>query len=410
VRNRAVGLRIWALLLGAAFYGVLSGGTLGAEALRFRYNEGELYRLITEVEEDVYLNGVFSQHASILNKIAVETLQVKEDAGLLSARFLVSERASGLSGSFSLSEEHDSVFWRDASGKFTIEPGYIMPVVRDVPFFPESELEPGDTWTAQGEELHDLRGDFYSAPVTVRFPIQVHYTYLRNETREGKRLAVLAIEYTLFERFDRFRSSGGRLPVRITGRSEQTYFWDIAAGRPHSYQESFDFIFHLADGQFIEFEGTSSGRLLESPRLDKEKLAKELEKELEKQGLEGASVEAEEDGVTITLQNIQFPPNSALLWESEQRKLARIAEILRNYPERDLLVTGHTARFGSEESSQVLSEQRARAVGDFLLSLGAVEPLRLITRGMGSREPLADNSSEEGMRLNRRVELTILEN
>jgi outer membrane protein OmpA-like peptidoglycan-associated protein len=400
VRSKALGLLLAALL----------GGALGAESLRFKYTEGEQYRLITEVEESVYLNGVFSQQAIILNKIAVETLQVREGAGRLSARFLVSERASSLGGSFSLSEDHHSLFWRDAAGAFSIEPQYIMPVVRDVPFFPAGELEPGDSWTAAGEEVHDLRGDFYSAPLTVRFPIQVHYTYLRNEVREGKKLAVLAIEYTLFERFDRWRASGGRLPVRITGMSEQTYFWDIEAGKPYSYQESFDFIFYLADGQYIEFEGIASGRLVNSPRLDKEALARELEEEIEKQGLQGASVEAEEDGVTITLQNIQFPPNSALLWDSEQQKLARIAEIIRNYSDRDLLVTGHTARIGSEESSQVLSEQRAKAVGDFLLSLNAVEPTRIITRGMGSREPLADNAGEEGRRLNRRVELTILEN
>jgi outer membrane protein OmpA-like peptidoglycan-associated protein len=405
VRSRALGLLV-CLSLG----GALPGAELGAEILRFRYNQGEQYRLITEVEENVYINGILSQRASILNKIAVETLEVRETAGLLSGRFQVSERASGLGGSFSLSEEHVSRFWRDAAGAFTIDAQYVMPVVRDVPLFPDGELEPGDTWTAAGEEVHDLRGDFYDAPLLLRFPIQVHYTYLRNEAREGKELAVLAIEYTLFERFDRFRSSGGRLPVRISGRSEQTYFWDIAAGRPSHYQESFDFIFYLADGQVIEFEGTSSGRLLEAVRLDKEKLAQELERELERQGLEEVSVEAEEEGVTITLQNIQFPPDSALLWVSEQRKLARIAEILRAYPERDLLVTGHTARIGSEESSQALSEQRARAVGDFLLSLGAVAPSRLITRGMGSREPLADNASEEGRQLNRRVELTILEN
>ena len=157
-------------LLLAALLSLLLGGALGAESLRFTYTEGEQYRLITEVEESVYLNGIFSQQAIILNKIAVETLQVREGAGLLSAHFLVSERASSLGGSFSLSEDHHSLFWRDEGGAFNIEGRYIMPVVRDVPFFPAGELEPGDSWTAAGEEVHDLRGDFYSAPLTVRFP------------------------------------------------------------------------------------------------------------------------------------------------------------------------------------------------------------------------------------------------
>ena len=123
-----------------------------------------------------------------------------------------------------------------------------------------------------------------------------------------------------------------------------------------------------------------------------------------------SSVKAEEKGVTLTLENIQFPLDSALLLDSEKQKLMGISEILKRYADRDILITGHTARVGTEESSQALSEQRAKAVGDYLISLGAVRETQIITRGMGSREPLADNATEAGRRLNRRVEITILEN
>ena len=88
----------------------------------------------------------------------------------------------------------------------------------------------------------------------------------------------------------------------------------------------------------------------------------------------------------------------------------QIAEILKAYPERDILITGHTARVGTEESSQILSEERAKAVADFLLSLNIRDETGIISRGFGSRKPVGDNSIEAGRRLNRRVEITILEN
>jgi outer membrane protein OmpA-like peptidoglycan-associated protein len=109
---------------------------------------------------------------------------------------------------------------------------------------------------------------------------------------------------------------------------------------------------------------------------------------------------------------VSFPPNSDELMPREQEKLRRIAQILGKYPDRDILITGHTARARgyTEQDYQTLSEKRAGAVGDLLLSLGARRSEQMTMRGMGALAPIADNATEEGMRKNRRVEITILEN
>jgi outer membrane protein OmpA-like peptidoglycan-associated protein len=116
--------------------------------------------------------------------------------------------------------------------------------------------------------------------------------------------------------------------------------------------------------------------------------------------------------VTITLENVNFPPNSDTLLPPEQDKLRRIAEILKKYPERDIAVTGFTARAQgyTEEDYQALSEKRARAAASFLLSQGARQADRITARGMGAGSPIGDNSTEAGRSKNRRVEITILEN
>ena len=382
-----------------------------AETLRFRYVKDEKYRLITEVNEEVYVNGVRSHQANILNKVAVDTLAVRKEAGLLSATFLTSERSYGVKTSFSLTEEYESLFWRDEVGRYDIGEAYFMPVVRHVPTFPQEEVAPGDSWSAPGEEAHDLRRSF-AVERPVRFPMTVYYTYVGSERRDGKKLEVISIDYEVQHRLEGLVGRRAQVPVLIEGRSEQTYYWDNRLGKPHSYNEEFDFVFYLSDGQTVEYIGSAEGLLLESEELDREQVAEDIARELEERGVEDTTVVAEEEGVTLNLQNIQFEPNSAVLRESERAKLLKIGEILKDYPDRDILITGHTARVPgyTEQDHQRLSEQRATAVADYLLSLGALRPLQVTTRGMGHREPLSDNGTEAGRRQNRRVEITILEN
>jgi outer membrane protein OmpA-like peptidoglycan-associated protein len=200
--------------------------------------------------------------------------------------------------------------------------------------------------------------------------------------------------------------------VRVSGKSEQTYYLDAARGQPVSYEESFDFVFDLANGQKLEYVGKSRGRLLESAELDKEQVAADIKKQLAERGVADTSVRAEEAGVTVTLENVQFDPNSFELLASEKAKLRAIGQILAKYADRDLAVSGHTAKAGpyTDAQHQELSELRARAVADYLLSIGAARAAQLTSRGYGYSRPLGDNSTEAGRRVNRRVEITILEN
>jgi len=389
----------------------LSLSSLMAETFRFKYVKDEKYRLITEVNEEVYVNGELSHQANILNKVAVDTLSVRNEKGLLSATFLTSERSYGVQSSFSLTEEYESLFWRDRLGSYDIGETYFMPVVRNVPTFPEEDISPGTSWNAPGQEAHDLRRSF-AIDRPVRFPMDVRYTYVGAEEIEGRRLEVISIEYEVLHKLEGLRSRRAVVPVLIEGKSEQTYYWDNEKGKPHSYSEEFDFVFYLSDGQVVEYIGSAEGLVLESTELDKERVAQDIAKQLEERGVEDTTVTAEEEGVTLSLQNIQFEANSAYLRDSERDKLRQIGEILKNYPDRDILITGHTARVPgyTEKDHQRLSEQRAKAVADYLLSFGALRAIQVTTRGMGHREPVAENNTERGRRQNRRVEITILEN
>ncbi len=383
---------------------------LDADFFKFIHVKGEKYRMLIEVTEKVFINGEFYSHAEILNKIAVEILEVKNKAGYISALYQTSERSYDDQGSFSLSEELSSVFWRDSQGYYIINPHYFRPISRNIPIFPDQDINPGDTWSAKAEELHDLRRPYgIHEPYIISFT--VHYTYLGDKHVDGKRIAQFKIEYALEHEVEGIKPATDTFyPVKILGEASQIYNWDIENGKVHSYEDSFHYIYVMSTGDYIEFIGTSKGEVFSAPILDRKKTVEDIKKDIEKENLEGVTVDEEDIGVTITIENIQFQPDSDELLPAEKQKLQKIAKILKKYPERDIQIEGHAAKLGSDEYLLELSKRRAKAVGDYLLSVGATEAQKMIIIGKGATEPLASNSSEAGRIKNRRVEITILEN
>ncbi|GHV85691.1 hypothetical protein AGMMS50230_12990 [Spirochaetia bacterium] len=142
---------------------------------------------------------------------------------------------------------------------------------------------------------------------------------------------------------------------------------------------------------------------------ERKALAEEINTQLTNRSVTGTTATAADQGVTISLSNIQFLSNSAELAADEKRKLEEIADILRTIPGRRILVTGHTALAGTEEGRLQTSFLRARAVADYLIVLKARQPGEITVHGYGAEHPRGDNSTAEGMAANRRVEITILE-
>lgn len=382
---------------------------LSGEEFAFRYQAGDKYKILSEVEEEVYVNGQFSHQAEILNRIAVEVEDVRNGAGLLEGTFITSERRSGQVEVYELQQKYISSFWRDSQGRYEIDPSYYMPVVRNVPVFPERNLAEGEHWEAEGEEVHDLRQG-YGIPVPLRFPFRANYRYLGKGEYKNKVYDLISVQYTVRHRTSSYFQRFSLYPVRISGYSDQLVYWDSEKGRPHAYNEQFSMIFSLSNGLEYEFTGVARAEITESLPMDRERVAQDVEERIKEEGVKDTRVRVGEEGVTINLEDIRFAPDSARLLESEMVKLERIADILKKYPDRHLLITGHTALAGTAEGRMNLSRERAAAVGQFLLDRGVRERGEVIIEGRGAQEPVADNSSAEGMRRNRRVEITILEN
>ena len=139
-------------------------------------------------------------------------------------------------------------------------------------------------------------------------------------------------------------------------------------------------------------------------------LADRITAELDLRSVADTTVRITNEGVTISLLNIQFLANSAELADSEKTKLREISQILNSVPNRRILVSGHTALAGTERDRQLTSLQRAQSVKDYLVLIGYRKADEILVQGYGSERPVASNDTPEGMALNRRVEITILEN
>ena len=124
----------------------------------------------------------------------------------------------------------------------------------------------------------------------------------------------------------------------------------------------------------------------------------------------GTGVDVVRDGDNITLdmpEAITFAFNSSTLNQRAYAVLDRVADTLREYDQTLIEVAGHTDSVGSEAYNQRLSEQRAQAVADYLISRG-ISGQRLMVTGAGEMHPIASNETEAGRAENRRVELTIV--
>lgn len=116
-----------------------------------------------------------------------------------------------------------------------------------------------------------------------------------------------------------------------------------------------------------------------------------------------------ERGLVLTLGDVLFRTNEVDLTADALRKLYPLVTLLKENPKRSILIEGYTDSSGSESHNLDLSERRASAVRDFLVSTG-INPERITARGYGEENPVASNTSEAGRKENRRVEVIVLRN
>jgi outer membrane protein OmpA-like peptidoglycan-associated protein len=114
-------------------------------------------------------------------------------------------------------------------------------------------------------------------------------------------------------------------------------------------------------------------------------------------------------GASIILPGINFESGKARILPSSRPALEKAAQILRQHPRLRVEIQGHTDSVGSESYNLRLSRARANAVRQYLIQHFKIDPKRLIAKGYGESQPIAENTTREGRAKNRRIEFVLLE-
>ena len=112
------------------------------------------------------------------------------------------------------------------------------------------------------------------------------------------------------------------------------------------------------------------------------------------------------EGIKVKIENLFFATNKTYILPQSEQAMADLANFLLENPSVTIHITGHTDAVGTDQANQILSEGRANAVRADLIKRG-VAAERMTAEGKGEKEPVADNDTEEGRQLNRRVEFVI---
>lgn len=108
----------------------------------------------------------------------------------------------------------------------------------------------------------------------------------------------------------------------------------------------------------------------------------------------------------MTFPGMNFETNKYAITPDGMRRVDVVAQVMAANPDLRIRITGHTDHVGSDEDNMVLSQNRARSFRQALIDHYGIAPNRIETRGMGERQPIQSNDTEEGRYANRRIVIT----
>jgi outer membrane protein OmpA-like peptidoglycan-associated protein len=167
---------------------------------------------------------------------------------------------------------------------------------------------------------------------------------------------------------------------------------------------------HQIDGDSGRYVGAAVGALAGGSTgyyMDQQQRAFEQEMAREREANEMQIERLRDDTLKLTVDSeVSFDFGKADIKSSFEPSLDKLAALIQKYDRTIVHVVGHTDSIGSDSYNQQLSERRAESVANYLTFRGVAQN-RLRTEGRGEREPRADNATEAGRQLNRRVEVFV---
>lgn len=376
---------------------------VNAHAVRLEWDiaKDERIEMIKTAGIKYYINSGLRRAYEERNVIDLTCTDKSDKLNRVNGVFSIHEKEFG-EDVFKLKEKFMVDFLIEPNGHFIVKKNDYMPNLRHIPSFPEKDIKPDDTWTANGE----LVIDNFSKPFSLSFPVE--YKLVKIEDDKDKKIAVVNYAYTI-----NMNLAGGNypadFPVKIAAQNSGVLYWDVTSQKPKDMQDLYKIIFIFAspDGAIASAEfhmniKTQNSLYKNYTEDEKKKEKDELKKELP----EGVDADIDKRGIVVRMGDLLFNFDSYELRSDTESKLKDIAEIIKKkYPDREIIVEGHTDNVGEKKYNYSLSEKRAKAVSEYLKS--KIGHDKFSYKGYGQDQPLTDNSTDQGRSKNRRVEIII---
>lgn len=380
-----------------------------AVKINFKYQPGTKYKAEATINGTQYVNGIVSNNYKQYYKIVTTVNSVDKNgvASLLDDGYYYIDNSKS-TGIMEIKDNVLTEYHKDRNGITFASAVKPFPVMRNVPYLPDDDLTTDSKWDFSGIEVQE----FLHNGVISRLPIEVNYT-LKSVANDGEQTAVIDYKGVVDLTNDFSGSIDDRI-VAIYGVSSNTLYFSITQGvvLKEVYNRDYQLLMHdrMTGEQFI-VGFRDSGERIWTPVVieDTKNIIKELKEDIKENKIDDVEIVKDNKGIKLSLENIQFEPDSAILTEKEGTRLDKIAGILAKYKDKPKLIIGHTTDRGTEDGRKKLSTQRAKTVADYLLNKNAASPDTTQYMGKGGTEPVAPNTTLEGMKKNRRVEIYLLE-
>ncbi len=373
-----------------------------AYQLKWIIPEKERLEMVKTAQVQFIINGKLRRKYEERNIIDLTCYKAGKDASHVKGEFTVFRREEK-EKVFKQKEKNFSDFQIESDGHFSVTRKYYMPNLRHLPTFPDKDLKIGDKWSAHTELfLNNFSRIIKLSAVT-------EYTLAAVKTLNGIPIAIIKYKFEIKESYQR-KKIPFDFPAKIAGKNIGVFYWDMKNNAPLRSLDEYGIVFLFLNKAYgykaLKFRMKIESNYTIYPpisRKQKEEAKKEIEKEIKDKGI---TVDTNKKGIVLRMGEVLFDFDSFKLRSDTQKTLDKVIGIIkRKYADREIIVEGHTDSVGKPDYNQKLSENRARSVSEYLKN--GIKHDKFSYKGLGEKNPLADNKIKEGRQKNRRVEITI---
>ncbi len=410
-----------------------------------QYNQDRTYTLVERTDLRRYDNGRYIGLLSREVRSFIHQDEHPKFKNFYEGDFYVLEktRRNAYDVTLGINEAIPSSFIISDDGYLTMIEDNGFPSFRSFPTFPKDKIKIGDTWQATAERAVDP----LNKGVITRLPIFIQYQYTGDGKYHDEEIYILKAQWATRYGSSYFDPQGDRELKSAMGSHKADIYVSKDTGCALLVRDLVDETFTYQNGNKINFQGFITLFTEYPPAIDRTKIIPALNRIAKNNdddksnpdtktnssdgifvgktdgsgrdsdfGNDGNGTNSISDityentssGIKLTIQNLQFKPNSSELLPGEEYRLNQIAQALKQAPTSMFLVEGHTASTGNISGEKKLSVERAYSIAKELIKRG-IGADKFMYKGSGSSKPVASNDTPEGMAKNRRVEITILE-